>query len=633
MQTPTLQTDRMYVKDIFSEKSFYNIPEYQRPYVWQEEQIEIFLHDISSAMENDAEKEYFLGCMIWNTKRVTDDNNNFYDCQDILDGQQRFITMYLLQGVLRDLSEDIEFKEAVNKCLKQKENKFKCIPSRNRIVFEIREDAAFLDKYILEGEGTLNEDDLTTIGKDSSKSVSIRNISKGILIMHNWWRNKRKQIEEKDLGRTFQEYLSDFYIYLSNKVLVLYLATPNNLDDAYNLFTVLNSRGVQLQNGDILRAQNLREIESETLRKKYAQKWSDYENKIDIPFNNFDDFLWTLIMIKMKYRGKENTTIQKGFDYLYKKGKDKGGLEKGIDVIDTVGRYANHFEAIINGTVKTPDTGTFFSNLNFILTSTFGNQYLSIMMHYRECFGDYKIDDLLVKVDNLLSSTWLMGKRLSSTRIFLILRKIDFHSAKIGEENISRDEAAQAFINDPVLTYSYTDEISSAKAIDIEVFFDTLDKEYWGSFAGTKINKTRYLLLKLDLLKLSIHDNLQFNKNRSSVEHLMPRKISSSKWEIDKDKHTSWVHRLGNIVLLDRRKNSALSNSSYKDKLKKYKSDIESRANTNFVFMTFPDKWDIETIQLNHKRIITILKTYYKENSVNALQKIKNIAFSMESVV
>ena len=76
----------------------------------------------------------------------------------------------------------------------------------------------------------------------------------------------------------------------------------------------------------------------------------------------------------MKYRGKENTTIQKGFDYLCKRGKDKGGFEKGVDVIDTVGRYANHFEAITNGSVKIPQTGTFFSNLN----NDFGN----ILLHF-----------------------------------------------------------------------------------------------------------------------------------------------------------------------------------------------------------------------------------------------------------
>ena len=625
MKNHNLQTDRKYVMDIFSETAFYNIPEYQRPYVWKEEQIEVFLNDISTAMKQDMEKEYFLGCMIWNTKKVVDESNNSYECQDILDGQQRFITMYLLQGVLRDLSEAPEFKETVNKCLKQKENKFRRIPSRNRIIFEIREDATFLEDYLLKDGKTLDIENLKSISEGSSHSVSVRNIASGIIIMHKWWSDKKKEITEKQGEKEFQNFLVDFYTYLSTKVLVLYLATPDNLDDAYNLFTVLNSRGVQLQNGDILRAQNLRVIESEKLRKEYAQKWSEYENKISAPFNNFDDFLNTIIFIRMKYRSDDNASIIKAFEFLYKRSNDKGGFDKGIDVIDTVGRYANHFEAIANASVKTPNTGTFFSNLSFILTSTFGNQYLSIMMHYRECFGDYKIDDLLVKVDNLLSSTWLMGKRLAQTRIFFILRRIDFHSNKISSEGISRDEAAQSFIDDPVLTYAFIDENSSAKPIDINDLFNTLDKEIWGNFAGTKINKTRYLLLKLDLLRISIYDNLQFNKTRCSVEHIMPRKISFPDWDIDKDEHFNWVHRLGNIVLLDKRKNAALSNLPYHKKLEKYKKDIESRANTNYVFMTYGNSWNINSIEANHKRILEILKLYYTENSIDALAKVKEL--------
>lgn len=71
--------------------------------------------------------------------------------------------------------------------------------------------------------------------------------------MHSWWSDHEEQKDEKE----FHKYLESFFTYVSNKVVTLYLATPDNLDDAYNLFTVLNSRGVQLQVGDILRAQNL----------------------------------------------------------------------------------------------------------------------------------------------------------------------------------------------------------------------------------------------------------------------------------------------------------------------------------------------------------------------------------------
>jgi uncharacterized protein with ParB-like and HNH nuclease domain len=64
MDNTTLITGKKYIKDIFSQEQFFNIPEYQRPYVWGEEQIVALLEDISKAMDNDMTKEYFLGCMI-----------------------------------------------------------------------------------------------------------------------------------------------------------------------------------------------------------------------------------------------------------------------------------------------------------------------------------------------------------------------------------------------------------------------------------------------------------------------------------------------------------------------------------------------------------------------------------------
>src|SRR5688572_10707118 len=112
MANYTLDTGKKYIREIFSSHCFYNIPEYQRPYVWGDDQISALLEDITSAMEHDKQKEYFLGCMIWNTKKIIDGDIE-YICQDILDGQQRFITIYLLQAVLRDLSSSKFLKDKV----------------------------------------------------------------------------------------------------------------------------------------------------------------------------------------------------------------------------------------------------------------------------------------------------------------------------------------------------------------------------------------------------------------------------------------------------------------------------------------------------------------------------------------
>lgn len=624
MDNTTLVTGKKYIKDIFSPEQFFNVPEYQRPYVWGEEQIVALLEDVSKAMDNDSNKEYFLGCMIWNTRIERTNKNLEYTYQDILDGQQRFITLYLLHGVIRDISTKDKLKENVQKRLIQEADDYNNIPARNRIEFEIRDDKDFLDKYIITQGGTDNIEKLEAISENPKTGSSIKNMASSILIIKKWWKEK---FFEK-LGHE-ETYLAEFYRYLSTKVLALYLATPNNLDDAYNLFTVLNSRGLQLQVSDILRAQNLRVIEDPELRKLYAIKWSDFENSISAPYRGFDDFLWSLVFIKMKYRSDENKSLTKAFEFMFKRNM----LNKGPETLDYVGKYIKHYESITNGSITSKESFNLFGNLNFILSSVFGSQYLTPLMHYRELFGDKQIIEFMIKLDNLFSIGWLLGRRQSLTRTFIILRRMDNHYEMVKKKECTIDEAVERFLGDNCLRYDfYDEELSSEKPIDIENFREILSTEKWGSYSGTRVNKTRYLLLKMDLLMSNPSTILQYNKDSSSIEHLIPQKIEETDWNIELSKHKEWVHRLGNLSLIDKNKNASLSNKIFSEKKVKYQGAIETRANTNYIFIS-NQCWDIDSIITNHERAINLLMQYYEGNSLKTFLQVKrninnNIVFN-----
>ncbi|BBM83350.1 DUF262 domain-containing protein [Candidatus Uabimicrobium amorphum] len=608
MQNSKLDTGKKYIKDLYSSDCFYNIPEYQRPYVWGEEQINVLLDDLFNAYENGEEnnerKEYFIGCMIWNSRKINESKMS-YTCHDILDGQQRFITLYLLQGVMRDLSTNKKLQKKVQERLRQEQDEFDAIPARSRIEFSIREDREFLEKFLLEPAGTLLEEELEII-IDESESISEANMASAIFTIQEWFHEHRK-------SDNFQEFLNNFFRYISTKVLTLYLATPDNLDDAYNLFTVLNSRGLQLQIGDILKAQNLREISDAKVRKRYAEKWLEYENAIESPYRNFDDFLWAIVNITMKYRSDENQSLKGAFDFMYKKEL----LYKGKKTFDYIETYLKHYRTIMEGNIRSQDNRFLFKNLVTVLNSVFGSQYIPPLMHYLECFGNYKVVDFLIKIDNLFSAHWLSGRRQLQTRIFIILRKMD----EILKQKGDKKSLVDTFLQDDVLKYDYDDKNANTM-LDIEDFFTLLSDEPWGSFAGTKINKTRYLLLKLDILMGGENTRLHFERTSSSVEHLMPRKIKNSKWKVKQEDHSEWVHSLGNIVLIDRKKNSAFSNKSYPEKKEIYKSVIEARANTNYVFIKYP-QWNIEAIKQNQKRIEKVLRQYYEGNSIETFLEIK----------
>jgi hypothetical protein len=483
--------------------------------------------------------------------------------------------------------------------MRQEKDEFDGIPERNRIEFEIRHDREFLEEFVLTKGGTKDFKSLRKISEDKENDVSVRNMATSILEIHNWFQEVGTETEN------LQGYLKDFYTYLCTKVLIIYLSTPDNLDDAYNLFTVLNSRGLQLQASDILRAQNLRHIKDGNIRKEYANKWERYESLIDDPYNSFDEFLWAIIFIVMKYRSDDNQSLNKAFEFMY----GRGMLEKGEGTFEIIGRYAKHLQEITSNEISN-ENGNFFVNLNYILGKTYGNTYITPLMHYRECFGDTGICSFLIKLDNLCSIYWLTGRRNLQSRIFIMLRKME----EIARDIPDKEAASNAFLSSPVLLYEYQDEKAST-ALDIEEFLDLLDHESWGAYAGQRINKTRYLLLKIDLLSSNLNSRIYFDKSTASVEHLMPRnpKVLENKNVSELD-HRKWVHRLGNIVLIDRKKNSSLSNKTFPEKKKKYKGSIESRPNTNYVFMSY-DNWGLEQIRENHYRVFDLLKTYYLGNS------------------
>lgn len=553
MANGSLKNDKEYINELFGSTKFYNIPEYQRPYVWSKQNVCTLLDDVSIAMEQNDQREYFLGCIILNAKKETKGNVS-YESFDLLDGQQRFITLYLLQAVIKDLAQNTQLQQGLIRNLCQEQDIFKNTPERNRIEFSIRKDAEFINEFVVKHNGTIQFDDIRGFAlSQSTYGTSVKRMAQAILDIHERWAEKRASYP---VEIAFQEYLQKFAIYLGNKVLILYLATSDNLDDAYNLFTVLNSRGVKLEAGDILRAQNLRSIKDENKKLQLAAKWDEYASiATDGIYRSFDEFLWVLVNVIMKYSSEANKSLSKAFDFMDK----QGSLSKGNHTIEFIGKYIQHLIAVTEKDFQQKEAGMLYDNINYILFNTFGNQHLTLLMYYREFFGETGLLDFLIKIDNLFSVLWLLDSRAMQiqTRMFIIMRRMD----EISRSFIDKNQSINTLLNDNVLAFDYQDDKAST-AVDINRFYTLLDQEDWGSFSGTRINKTRYLLLKLDLITGSDKMKLSFNKSVASVEHLMPQKIDQKNWPMKPDFHKQWLHKLGNIVLIDKRKNSAFSNSS-----------------------------------------------------------------------
>ncbi|MBO7125908.1 MAG: DUF262 domain-containing protein, partial [Bacteroidales bacterium] len=62
-----IDCDKELIKDVFGH--WYSIPNYQRPYVWETQQVEELLECIENAMANQ-DKQYFIGSIVYKTNQI-----------------------------------------------------------------------------------------------------------------------------------------------------------------------------------------------------------------------------------------------------------------------------------------------------------------------------------------------------------------------------------------------------------------------------------------------------------------------------------------------------------------------------------------------------------------------------------
>jgi uncharacterized protein with ParB-like and HNH nuclease domain len=86
------------IQDALFESYIFKIPRYQRPYSWTEDEITELWNDI-----NDEENSYFLGSFIFNHETL--DKEGFIE---IVDGQQRILTITTFIAAIRDLAKTFE---------------------------------------------------------------------------------------------------------------------------------------------------------------------------------------------------------------------------------------------------------------------------------------------------------------------------------------------------------------------------------------------------------------------------------------------------------------------------------------------------------------------------------------------
>jgi uncharacterized protein with ParB-like and HNH nuclease domain len=230
------------------------IPDFQRPYKWDEEKCETLWNDIENyTITAKTGSDYFLGTIV---SYVNNDGN-----QDIIDGQQRITSFFLLlRAFFRKLEDMIEDADVIG----LKNQLAPCIWDINPIS-QIVSDKT---KIHIESKVATEEDNDTfhnILETGITKDNAVDNYSVN-------YRFFKKQCDEYAERHPMQ--WKELCITILQKCIILPIKCDKP-ETALTIFSTLNDRGLPLADSDIFKAQIYRNLESAEKRKEFTDTWKE----------------------------------------------------------------------------------------------------------------------------------------------------------------------------------------------------------------------------------------------------------------------------------------------------------------------------------------------------------------------
>lgn len=530
-----IKSAKIKVMDVF--KNWYIVPSYQRHYVWEEDNINALLEDIKDNYLERNDEEYFLGSYIIQSKN---DNN------DLLDGQQRITTLFLLFAFLRDYEQtENQYRSEFQDYIYQGAKPMSGIKERVRLTYEIRGNVkSFINEFIIPTNSIIDKwEAIKEKAKDSKENISIQHMCRALLCF-------KKFFDENDTIDIVQ------YVTFINTNMVMIYISADTLEDAFRMFSIMNDRGVKLSNADILKSSNLEVISDKKDMESYAREWEELQADLG---NDFDRFLSYVRTLYVKTKAKLGL-LEEYNKNIFKTGK----LKMGKDFFESIKSYYNIYNSIIQ--LDNNNNYEYCNLINVLNSGNLPTDWVPVIMSY---YKKYKEQDLTA-----------FAKKLACKAI---ADMVCGESPTKRIENLNKIMPAIEDSSNPAELLSNTHLF----AFDKELFLNNIQTDvYRKSYA-----KTLLLMLEYMYQDNSILHTYSF----VSIEHILPQNPSpNSQWCADytDEERINNVDKIGNLCIIGRRKNTSLGNLDYPNKRKRYfEKNIGNFARTLHIYNKFPNSW------------------------------------------
>lgn len=514
---------------LFTSEYDFTIPDYQRPYAWGKDETLQLLDDLGSSLDRDMDEPYFLGSVVLVKEKGVPE-------AEVIDGQQRLTTLTIMFAVLRDLATDDDLSKDIQKFLKEPEVLWDDRPAKPRLRLRER-DAKFFREHIQTHGATSG---LIGISDNQTKTDAQRSIRDNAKALHEilsrWSEGDRMRLFKMMAGRTY----------------LVVVSTPD-LNSAYRIFSVMNSRGLPLTPPDIFKSQVVGAI-VEADRADYAELWEDLEEELGR--EEFGDLFLYLRTIESKVRAVRGLLVEFPEQVLksYLPMNGKGFVDNFLEP------YALADQRLIN---QDFDAGGKWDNVNDWLkrlvqldNDDWRPAALWALKNHKD--DPAFLDVFLGKLERLAAS-FLLRRVYTTPRVGKYLELL-----KQLDKGDGLDAAA----------FELTDEEK----------MDTRERIGGEIYLVKPVRK--YILLRLDSI-IAANPGASYAHKIITVEHVLPQSPNEdSHWVSDfsEDERTYWTHRLGNLLLLNRTKNSEAQN--YDFDVKKWKYFTSSKGAALFALTT-----------------------------------------------
>ncbi|PWV56152.1 DUF262 domain-containing protein [Chitinophaga sp. S165] len=502
--------------------ALYQIPHYQRPYSWGDDQLSKLWDDLREAQ--DVEPNYFLGSII--TAKPEEASSYL----DIVDGQQRLTTLFILMCVCRDLYPDLndhlpaENFDAVSAFTVKSSIKLDDRLERLRLRTHANHASDFQDLVIRNGNAITHKKPFQKdLKKEQEPKFKFKNTAA-------FFKEKLVEIGKEQAGA--------FMNYLFNNVKIIRIDC-NTVGFAIKLFQVLNDRGLDLSNSDLIKSLLIGKIqqmygEDGELRKHYEDQFmADWKRCEDIATDTNETMNDLFVMYEYYKLGKNPEKS------LYDELKQVFSKEDPNAVISEFKNFISHYKSGIYDS-----TDTIIYSLYYIRWSVYWRTLLTTAQHVNYANTE-KFVRLLRRYYYL---AWIAGYTLSK------VKQTSFNL--IGYLKEKRDIS---FIENEI-NKQLTEELinRAVDALDSDIYFEPWCKPL------------------LFMIEYELQDNppyFEMGDRSIQTEHILPQSFDSiAEWAHAKGIPylDEWIHSGANLTLLSGAKNIAARNYAFPEKIKSY---------------------------------------------------------------